>query len=206
MTVPQIRRNVAAVFTAYITESRIDGKVSAVALGCTGNIDDGFRQDDPSFRPADKLNGLSRCIGDDQGLGIGKADVFSSTDDQAAGNKGRLLAGFDHAGQVMQGRIGIRTAHAFYKGRYRIVMGIAFLIIGIHLMTGYFFDGFLCQLPAGRNDHGNLFQQIKAYAGIAVSQAGNGSQHFVAAFNAEVSQSLHGIGQRPAQHRHDSLF
>ena len=65
MTVPQMSRYVAAVFTAYITEGRIDGKVGTVALRCTGHIDDGFRQDDPSFRPADKLNGLSGCIGDD---------------------------------------------------------------------------------------------------------------------------------------------
>ena len=47
---------------------------------------------------ADELNGLGRCIGNDQRLGIGKADVFSSADDQTAGNKGRLLTGFDHAG------------------------------------------------------------------------------------------------------------
>ena len=85
----------------------------------------------------------------------------------------------------MQGRIGVRAAHALDKGRYRIVMGIALLIIGIDFMTGYFFDSFLGQRSADGNDHGNLFQQIEAYAGIAVSQAGNGSEHLVTAFNAK---------------------
>ena len=47
-------------------------------------------------------------------------------------------------------------------------MGIALLIIGIDFMTGYFFDSFLGQRSADGNDHGNLFQQIEAYAGIAV--------------------------------------
>ncbi len=78
---------------ADVGQSRIDSHVGAVALRRTGHVDDGFGQDDAPFRPADELDGLGSGIGDDQSLGIGQSYVFSRTDDQAAGDEGRLFSG-----------------------------------------------------------------------------------------------------------------
>ena len=43
MTIPQIIGNIPAVFAAHITEGGVDGQLGTVALGRTGDIDDGFR-------------------------------------------------------------------------------------------------------------------------------------------------------------------
>ena len=106
----------------------------------------------------------------------------------------------------MQSRIGVGTAHTLDESRHRIVVGIAFFIIRINFMAGYLFNGVVCDMTASRYHHTDLFQQVEANAGIAVSQAGQSPQHLIAGGNSQRTQALLFIRQGPPQDGCDSLF
>ncbi len=69
-------------------------------------------------------------------------------------------------------------------------MGIAFFIIRIDFMTGYLFNGVVRDMAASRYDQADLFQQVQADSGIAVSQTGQGPQHLIAGGNPQRTQAF----------------
>ena len=85
-------------------------------------------------------------------------------------------------------------------------MGIAFFIIRINFMTGYLFNGVVRDMAASRYDQADLFQQVQADAGIAVSLTGQGPQHLIAGGNPQRTQAFLPVRQGPPQDGCDGLF
>ena len=59
------------------------------------------------LRQPDVLDGMRRGDGHEQRARVGVADVLGGEDDHAARDEARVLAAFEHRGQVVDGRIGV---------------------------------------------------------------------------------------------------
>lgn len=72
-------------------------------VGCAGFFGGGevgcsVGEVDGTFGVADDFTGAEDCVGNDEGCGLGHADVFGGEDDHAAGDEFGVLPSFDHAG------------------------------------------------------------------------------------------------------------
>ena len=102
-----------------------------------------MRQVDAALRVPDDLGSLECCLGHQQRLRIGVANVFRRVDEHAPRNVFRVFPAVDHAGKPVQRRIGIGTAHGFDKRGYDVVMHILVLIVRQSAMRrGAFHLGF----------------------------------------------------------------
>ena len=110
-------------------ERLVDGHVGRVALGRGGQVDRGFGQRDAGFGHADLVHRVEAGVGQQQGVGIGQADVFRGQDHQPAGDEARLFASGQHAGQVVDRCVGIAAPHRFDKGRDHVVVLFAVLVV-----------------------------------------------------------------------------
>ena len=68
-------------------------------------------------------------IGQEQCIGVGKANIFGGEDDESAGNKARLLATSQHTGEVVDSSIGVAATHRLDKCRNNIVVLLTRLIV-----------------------------------------------------------------------------
>ncbi len=64
-----------------------------------------------SGRP-DELDGAGGGVGHDEAHRVGHADVLAGEDDEAAGDEAGVLAGLEHAGQPVEGGVGVGAADA----------------------------------------------------------------------------------------------
>ena len=69
---------------------------------------------------AEKIIGVLGRIGDDQRLRIGEADVLDRHAHDAAREEQRILAGVEHAREIIERRIGIGAAHRFVQALIRL--------------------------------------------------------------------------------------
>ena len=90
-----------------------------------GQIGDGLGQRQLALRQADQLAGLGRGHGQRQGGRIGIAHVLAGQDHQPPGEEPHVFAPFEHAGQPVQGGVGIAAANALDQRADRVVMGVA---------------------------------------------------------------------------------
>ena len=77
-----------------------------------------------------------RCVacwasyGDRERLRVGQADVFGGQDDDAAGDKHRVLAGLKHACEPVNGGVGVGAADGLDEGGDGVEVGVAALVVG----------------------------------------------------------------------------
>ena len=113
----------------HFLQRTIDGGISTVALVCRGEVDGGFRNGDARLRPADEFRGLMGGGAEHERHGVCEADVFRSTDHQAARDKARVFAGMNHLGEPVERGVGITAAYAFDECGNGVVMLIAVGIV-----------------------------------------------------------------------------
>ena len=78
-------------------------------------IDGGLRQRQIALRNSEKMHGLLGGHGLLERARIGQADVFDGHAHQAPCDVQAVLAGLEHAGQPVEGGIGIARAHRFVQ-------------------------------------------------------------------------------------------
>jgi len=72
-------------------------------------------------------------------LGIGQTNIFGGKNDQAAGDKKRVLTGIGQASQVMKGGVDIRGTQRFNKGGDGVVVFVAgFVVPEAAVLSGLF--------------------------------------------------------------------
>ena len=79
-------------------------------LGAEREVEHRVREVEAGFGHPDELDRAGGGIGDDERVGVGEADVLGREDHEAARDVARVLAGFDHAREPVEARIGIRAA------------------------------------------------------------------------------------------------
>src|SRR5690606_6113859 len=84
--------------------------VAGVRFGRGGEVEAGLRQRQFALGAAEKLVGVLRREALHDRLRIGEADVLDRHAHQPAGEVERLLAGYEHPGEVVQRRLRVRAA------------------------------------------------------------------------------------------------
>ena len=126
--VAQVERHGGVARLVYQGEGVIDGEVGAVALGAGGKVDGAFTQGDAALWPAYLVDDVKRGVGQQQGIGVGQADVLGCKDAQPPGDELGVLAASDEPCQPIDGRIGVAAAYALDEGRDDIVVHLAALV------------------------------------------------------------------------------
>ena len=175
-----------------------DSHIGAVALRRRSQIDRGLRQGNASLRHADLVHDLEAGVGQQQGVGIGQADVLGRQDAQAPGDEERVLATGQHAGQPIDRRIRVRAPDTLDEGGNDVVMHLPAFVVDSNILLEAVSDGFVAdddlRLGELRVDHD--FQDAQEFAPVAAAVAEEGVRLFDA--NLAVLQSLVGL-QRPVQ-------
>src|SRR5258706_4493218 len=86
---------------------------AGVALGGGSHVDSSLAQGELGFGHADFFDDVEGGGGDDDGVGVGVADVFAGEDGDAAGDEARVLAGFEHARDPIDGGVRVAAAPGF---------------------------------------------------------------------------------------------
>ena len=124
-----------------ILQNRAVGGVKRVRFGRDRKIDDGLREGEIAFGHADEIDGIARGHAQRERVRFGEADVFDRHADDAAGDVERIFSGFEHAGEPVEGGVGIAVAHGFVqRGDDVVVLFAAFVVEQNPLLEG-FLDG-----------------------------------------------------------------
>ena len=94
-----------------------------------GNVNGGFSNRNPRFRPADEFRRLMRGIGQHQCHRVCQSHVLRRADHNAPCDEPRVFAGMNHFRQPVKSRIHIAAAHGFDERRNRVVMRIAIAVV-----------------------------------------------------------------------------
>ena len=86
MGVTQMLRDGQGAAQFNVCQGCVDGDIGTITFRRGGQIDRGVAEDDPSFRHADKLDGLLCCHGHTQGIAISHTHVFTGGDDDDEGD------------------------------------------------------------------------------------------------------------------------
>ena len=103
--------------------------VGAVALDRRGKVDGALGECDAAFGIADFGDCFEAGIGKEKGVGIAVADVFGGEDEHAAGDEDGVFATFNHAGEPVDGSVGVASAHGFDEGTDDVVVHFALLVV-----------------------------------------------------------------------------
>ena len=107
----------------------IDREVGPVRLRCGREIGDSLGERDAALRHPDELHRVRRSHRDHERLRIGHADVFGGTDDDPPSNEPRIFARLDHPGEIVNGGVDIRSAHALDERADHVVMLVAVAVV-----------------------------------------------------------------------------
>ena len=81
------------------------GGVGRVRFGGTSEVDGGFGERQTGFGHAEEVGSLLTGDGEGEGVRVCKANVLGSEDDEAAGDEEGVFAGFEHAGEPVEGAV-----------------------------------------------------------------------------------------------------
>ena len=82
------------------------------------------------------LERLGGGDGDDERARIGVADVLGGEDHHPAGDEARVLAAFEHRGEVVDGRVGIAAAHRLDERGDDVVVLVAVPVVAQRALAG----------------------------------------------------------------------
>ena len=105
------------------------GGVDGVGFGGEGEVDGGLGEGEVAFRVAEEVHGVAGGEAEVEGFGGGEADVFDGHADEAAGDVHGVFAGFQHAGEPVEGGVGVRVADGFVEGGDDVVVLLAGLVV-----------------------------------------------------------------------------
>ena len=177
-----------------------------IRLGSGGNVGDRLRECQLAFGQADKLACLQCGRSDHQGLRIGVAHILRGADDDSPGNEARVLAGFQHACQPVDGRVRVAAAHALNEGAGQVVVRVAGRVVIEHLPL----DGILGHLE--REFHRLLLgrenadlERRQGPARVAVADLCQELQCVGVQVHREIAEAAFLVGQGAAHNRLDML-
>ena len=173
--------------------------VSAIGFGSGGEVDRAMGEGDLGFWEADKIGGLLGGDGEDEGLGIGEADVFAGEDDEASGDEAEVFARVEHFGEPVEGGVGVGAADTFDEGGDGIVVLVAVLVIDHGFFLDTFFGDGVGDVDDSEGirwggDDGDL-QGIEALAGIAIGRSGEMEESGVFDGEGHFAEAAEGIGE-----------
>ena len=84
---------------------------------------------DVTLRNADEMTGVIGVDGDVKGVGISQADVFRRKAGDSSGDIQRILSGFQHSGQPVDGSVRIGIAHRLVQGGDDVVVFLAVTVV-----------------------------------------------------------------------------
>ena len=148
-----------------------DAHVRGVALRRAGQVDGRFGEQYAGLGPADQVGSLLRGDGDGEGDGVSHAYVFSRQDDDAAGDEHGVFAGVDHAGEPVEGGVGVRGADGLDEGGDGVVVEVAGLVVAGFSLEGVLDGGGLYGARAfgvGRCGMNSQFEGVERDACVPV--------------------------------------
>ncbi len=155
-----------------------DGEVAGVAFGGCGEVGGGLCEGDAGFGHADVFDGLHGGDGDGEAAGVGVADVFGGGDDEAAGDEAGVFAAFEHAGEPVDGGVGVGAADGFDVGGDGVVVAFFVFVVGDHAALDAVFHGGECDgLAFGGGEDGD-FEGGECAAGVAFGDVGEEAEGF----------------------------
>ena len=103
---------------------RAEGRVGRVRFRRGRDVDHGLRDREFALRRAEEIVGVLGGVGDDERLRIGEADVLDRHAHQPARDVERVLAGVEHAREIVERRVGIGAAHRLVQRRDQVVVAV----------------------------------------------------------------------------------
>ena len=177
--VAEVHRHLAADPVAHVARGLPDAERGPVRLGGGGQVDHGLGQVELGLGEAHVLDGVGGGRRHHQAHRVGLADVLAGQDDQAAGDEAGVLTGLEHAGQVVQGGLGVGPPDALDEGRDHVVVLVAAVAVqlgaerGLGVVEG---DGGLGGVrvagPGERHRHLQAGQRVPPVAAGPVGQVG----------------------------------
>jgi len=104
-------------------------RVCGVRFRGGGEIDHRLRERQIALRTAEPLIGVPGGKGLGQRLRVGEADILAGEANQAAGDVARVLAAGEHAGEPVEGGIGVRAAQRLMQRRNQVEMFLAVAVV-----------------------------------------------------------------------------
>ena len=113
------------------------------------------------------------CVGQQEGVGVGKPYVFACQYHEPAGDKLGLFASLYHACQVVDGCVGIAAAHTLDECRYEVVVHLAVLVVCQRVLLQA-----LCHELVGYDVGlvGHEFEYVEQFSGIAAAISHHGAR------------------------------
>jgi len=179
------------------------GGINGVGFWREREIDGGLGEGEMAFGRAQEIESVLGGQGDGESAGFGEADIFAGHADHAAGEIERVFAGFEHAGEPVEGGVGIGVADGFVEGGDEVVMLLAGLVVAEEFSLQDVFEklwrddahAFLAGL---RSADGEL-ERVVAGAGVAIRERGDAEEDVVGSFNGFVSETVFFVVQGAAQ-------
>ena len=113
------------------------------------------------------------------GLGVGQADILDRHAHDSAGEKERVLAGDEHAREVVESCVRIGTAHRLMKSRDEIVVPLLRLVVDrcapLHRLNEALG---IERRRAWRDRREQVFDHVQEVPAIAVGEADEGRLSF----------------------------
>ena len=152
----------------------LERDVARVRLRRPREVDRGLGEVEARLGKADVLERMRRRDGDEQGAGVGVADVLGSEHDHPPNDVARVLAGLDHRREVVDGGVGIRPAQRLDERGDRVVVAIAALVVDERALRRSVFDVTRLEprVFGARRLHREL-ENRERVAGIATGELGN---------------------------------
>ena len=190
-----------------VVPCRVVGGLHGVGFGSQRHIDHGVGQMHVAFGHAQIVAGLVGGHRDLQGAGVGHADVLRGEPHDAARHVQRVLAGLQHAGKPVHGRVRIGVAHGLVQGGDDVVVLLAMLVIKKGFARDQLFE---CSRIDRRHavlkvavQHSHL-QRGERGAGVPVGKGGDGLQRVVVNMDLLAAVPV-GIGEGAAEDLRDVL-
>ena len=96
--------------------SGAERRVDRVRFRRGRDIDHGLRDREFALGAAEEIVGVLGRVGDDERLRIGEADILGRHAHDAPRDEQRVLAGVEHAREIVERRVRIGAAHGFVQG------------------------------------------------------------------------------------------
>ncbi len=176
----------------------VPGDVDRVAPGRGREIDHELGEGEGSFGKADEMNRLLRGHGQGQRMRVGEAHVLGGEAHEAAGDVERVLAALDHAGQPVQGGVGVGIANRLVQGADQIEMLFAALVVEKSLARQRLPGESQVDPARAPGERRGDFQGAQRASGVAVGDFGQEQESVVVDFDSEIPQPALPVMERAA--------
>ena len=134
--VAEHRRRPQVPALAHVLARGPDRVRARLRLGRGREVDRRLREVELRLGQADVLERVRRGDGDEERAWVGVADVLGGEDGHPAGDEARILAAFEHRGEVVDGRVRVGAAHRLDEGGDEVVVLVGALVVAQRPLAG----------------------------------------------------------------------